>query len=139
MRGLGGAGEEEEEESAGEEEPCCGGSAEAGLTEGEELGCSLNSLPNLRSSSSCDLCWNEGALLLVPSCELERLSVRSLAAALRISFTSTGKSGVGPEGLVLVDVVVTVEGEESKKAEPTRWRSWGGASGFGAREAAGED
>lgn len=31
------------------------------------------------------------------------------------------------------------EEEESKKAGLTRGRSWGGASGFGARETAGED
>lgn len=140
MAGLGGAGEEEdEEESAGEAELCWGGSAEAGLAEGEELGCSLNSLPNLRSSSSWDLCWNEGALLLLPSCGLDRLSVRSLAAALRISFTSTGKSGVGPAGLVEVVVVVTVGGVDSKKEEPPRWRSCGAVSDFGTRETAGED
>lgn len=79
----------------------------------------LNSLPNLRSSSSWDLCWTEAAerergttrteqpqlnvrtvltppedggggllpLLLFPSGGPDRLSVRSLAAAFRISFT----------------------------------------------------
>lgn len=49
---------------------------------------------------------------------------------------STGKSGVGPGGLAAV-AVETVEGEESKKAGPTRGRSWGGASGFGARATGG--
>lgn len=104
------------------------------------MGCSLNSLPNLRSSSSSwDLCWTKGALLLFAS---DKLSVRSFAAVLRISFTSTGKSGVGPEGLVVVVAVATVEEkeeEESKKVGPTRGRSWEEASGFGARETAGED
>lgn len=109
--GLGGAGEEEEEE---EESAGGGGSAEDGLAEGEELDCSLNSLPNLRSSSSWDLCWTEGALLLFPSCGLDRLSVRSLAAVFRISFTSTGKIGVGPEGLA-VGAAVTVEEEEESR------------------------
>lgn len=52
-------------------------------------------------------------MLLFASCGLLRLSLRSLAAELRISFTSTGKRGVGPEGLVVV-AVVTEEGEESK-------------------------
>lgn len=113
-RSCAGLGDEEDEDSIGGAGWSGGGSAEAGLDEGDELDCSLNSLPNLRSSSSWDLCCTEEALLLLPSCGLDRLSVRSLAAVLRISFTSMGKRGVGPEGLVVVVAVVTVEGEESR-------------------------
>lgn len=66
------------------------------------LGCSLNSLPNFRSSSICDRCCAEGAALLLASSMPKGLSRGlSFPAALRISFTSTGKRGAGPEDICL--------------------------------------
>lgn len=64
------------------------------------LGCSLNSLPNFRSSSICERCCAEGAALLFASSVLDGLSRGlSFPAALRISFTSTGKRGAGPDAI----------------------------------------